>query len=168
MQIETNITRKDLLHFNSSLLLKLSSTYKTLAIISITVFILMLYLNGVPVSGSEWLILILASIGGGIGGVTGAFAANMLSILLSADVSNGSIGKHTYELRDEGLYELTSVNEGVTKWEGIHSIVLSGPFILFKISGFLYHIIPKRSFSSEQDFEAFYNEAMSKWKRKVK
>jgi len=166
MKVKTHITRSDLLRFNYKLLFKLKSTYRTLIFLWLSSFVFFVYLNGMPTSIINWLATIVGAFGGAIIAMLFGFIINMLNIILSSTISTGSIGEHEYELRDEGLYEKTNVNEGLTKWEGIEDIIIIDYFILFKISKYLYHIIPKRSFASKKEFDSFAVIATKKWKLK--
>lgn len=86
-------------------------------------------------------------------------------ILLSSSKTNGIIGVHEYEISEEGLHEKTAANEGLSKWEGIQEVTIAGPYILFRISGYLFHIIPKRSFVSLDAFNDFFKKSTDEWRR---
>ena len=89
---------------------------------------------------------------------------SMVFILTTSSKSNGILGEHEYEITSEGLLEKTKANEGLSKWSGIQEVRKAGSFILFRISGYLFHIIPKRSFESDEEFYEFLGMAKDKWR----
>jgi hypothetical protein len=62
------------------------------------------------------------------------------------------------------LYEKKSANEGVSKWEGIQELQTTGGYLLYRISGYLYHIIPYQSFSSDEARKEFQCTSLQYWK----
>ena len=164
MEVTTDIKRNDLIRFNLAILPRMRSTYVTILSIAILVFAFIAWNKGFPQSNNDWFVIIAAAIGGGVGGMFAGVLISFIFILFSSSSSNGILGKHEYKLSSEGLYEVTSANEGLSKWGGIQEVKVVGPYILFRISGFLFHIIPKRSFSTTEDMHSFVTEALEHWK----
>jgi hypothetical protein len=165
MKVATDIQKSDLIYFNLNLLPRLKSTYLTVLVIAIFTFIFICWKNGCPVSTRQWLgILIPSAIGGVFGMLFGTFFT-IISILTKSSLNNGILGKHEFTLLDEGLYEKTSVNEGINSWEGISKMLVVGSYLLFQISGYLFHIIPKRSFSDEKQYREFISVARAHWEK---
>jgi hypothetical protein len=76
---------------------------------------------------------------------------------------DGSIlGKHTFEILDEGLREFSDLGDGITKWKGILAIKDNKDYIYSFTDNNVAHIIPKRSFSNEAECESFLNELKSR------
>lgn len=165
MKIETEITRNDLIRFNLAILLRMKSTYVTIIVVSVIIFSFLAFNNGLPKTSINWLSIIFASIAGGIGGMLGGIIFSLISILFSSNKNNGILGYHEYTVDEKGLYEKTKANESLNKWEGIHEIIITKSFLLFKISGYLFHIIPKRSFLTDEEFKEFINIAYEKWSK---
>lgn len=163
MRVNTNIRRMDLVHFNLVLLPRLRSTYTTIGVLAFLIFVLLYWQNGAPDSAREWTVLVIASLGGGVGGMVAGLIISMLFILTTSSKSNGILGEHEYEITPQGLLEKTNANEGLSKWSGIQDIRKVGPFLLFRISGYLFHVIPRRSFVSEEAFQDFFENAKRKW-----
>lgn len=165
MIVHTNIKRLDLIHFNLVLLPRLRSTYVAMGMIASVVFVFFLWESGVPKTAPSWMVMILASLGGGIGGMVAGTIVAMRFILATSSKSNGILGEHEYELTSEGLLEKTNVNEGLSRWSGIREVRKVGSFVLFRISGYLFHVIPRRSFESEDAFLEFIEKAKREWRR---
>ncbi len=164
MKVNTDIRRRDLIHFNLVLLPRLRSTYVTIAVIAFVVFAFLLWENGSPETVRNWTVMLIASLGGGIGGLIFGTIISMVFILTTSTKSNGILGKHEYEITSEGLLEKTNANEGLSKWSGIREVRKVGSFLLFRISGYLFHVIPSRSFESEKAFLEFLEKAKCEWR----
>lgn len=78
-----------------------------------------------------------------------------LTIILSTKKA-GVLGRHDYELKEDGLLEITEANETLTKWNGVESILKTKRFMLIQVNWYLFHALPARCFSSMQEFEEFY------------
>jgi YcxB-like protein len=59
------------------------------------------------------------------------------------------------EVRPEGLTVTTGTTTSLTAWEGIDRIVVSGNYTFFGCGGNGAHILPRRAFTEERDFEKF-------------
>ena len=69
----------------------------------------------------------------------------------------GILGKHTFRISDEGIWESTEHNNNLTKWSGILSVETTNKFIFIFVDTHMAHIIPKRYFNSEDDSNYFIN-----------
>jgi len=136
-----------------------------MAVIAALIFGFICWQKGIPQTPNNWKAIIFGSIGGGIAGMLFGTVFTMISILFMSTKSNGILGQHEYELTTEGLYEKTSANEGLSKWEGVTKIRTVGSYALFQISGYLFHIVPKRSFETEESFNSFVAYARNQWER---
>ena len=164
MKVIANIRRLDLIHLNLALLPRLRSTYVTIGAIALAVAAFVLWQNGVDDTVRNWKLVCLASLASGVGGMLIGMVITMIFILFTSSKSNGILGVHEYEITPEGLFEKTDANEGLNKWSGIQEIRIVGPFLLFRISGYLFHAIPKRSFESTEKFQEFVQMAQTKWR----
>jgi membrane protease YdiL (CAAX protease family) len=163
MEVTTDIKRSDLIRFNLAILPRMRSTYVTILSIALLVFAFIAWDKGFPQSSNDWFAIIAGSVGGGIGEMVVGVVMTFIFILMSSSSSNGILEKHEYKVSSEGLYEVTSANEGLSKWEGIQDVKVVGSYILFRISGYLFHIIPERSFSTEESLQLFVREALEYW-----
>lgn len=164
MKITVEIKKSDMILFNLSILPRLKSTYIGLLIISLFTFIAIYLEHGIPYSASDWGFTLLASAIGGVLGIVFGFIISITYVILTSSSKNGTLGKHEYTLSEEGLYEKTIANESLNKWAGISDINVVGNYLCFKISSYLYHILPKHSFESEMQFNEFVSLSKNYWK----
>ena len=155
MKVEAVISRADIIRLNCLLLPRQRSTYLAILMIAFILFAVTAHSKGMPVNFGQWLTYVFVSICGGVGGIIGGFITSTLFILLSSKSTNGVLGTHYYEITPTGLLESTSANEGLSKWQGIQYIRVLNSYVVIQISGFLYHVVPKRSFASDEEFREF-------------
>lgn len=163
MRVTTNLSKKDLIRFNLTILPKLRSTYVGILSITICVFVFICWKNGFPQTQKNWIALIIGSLAGGLFGMFVGVVFSLISVLLMSSSKNGVLGEHEYTLTPEGLHEKTSANEGLSKWSGITKVKVAGSYLLFQISGYLFHIVPASSFNTEEDFGEFVSASMEHW-----
>jgi hypothetical protein len=65
------------------------------------------------------------------------------------------------EVRPEGLAVTTGTTASLTIWEGIDRIVVSDTHAFFYRNNLATHILPRRVFADERDFEEFVESARS-------
>lgn len=75
----------------------------------------------------------------------------------------GVLGEHNFDLREDGLFETTGVNETLTKWKAIRSIKHYKKYIMVWIGAGFYSI-PKKSFDSPEQYEEFGIQLIKSWK----
>ena len=164
MKVTATIRRSDVALFTALVTPRVRSTYVGVAVLMIFIFVALLWLKGVPTSTRGWIAIAAGSLGGSVAGMVVGLLISLATVLLSSTAASGLIGEHEYEIRPDGLAERTAVNDGVNKWGGIQAVHRLGPFICFRISGYLYHLIPRRSFENDVQFHAFYDAALRAWK----
>lgn len=164
MKVVTNIKKRDLVRLNFQMLPKFRSTYITIICIALFAFMFICWKSGIPHTMEKWIVASSVSLVGGVFGTLLGFLMNLVPIIFSSTKDNGVLGLHEYTLTPEGLHESTSANEGLSKWEGISKIKVSGQYLLFQISSCLFHIVPARSFSSSEEFNEFVSYATESWK----
>jgi hypothetical protein len=142
-------------------------TYISVAVIALAAFALILWKHGSPDTTRDWLIMAVASLAGGVGGMVAGTVVSMISILVASTKTNGILGEHRYEIRSDGLFEKTDANESLNRWSGIREIRRLGSFLIFRISDYQFHVVPKRSFESEAAFLEFLENARGKWHQAV-
>ena len=163
MRVTVNIRKMDLVRFNLAVLPKLRSTYVTILVIAVFVFVFICWKNGLPQAQKAWIAIIIGSFSGGLFGMLFGVVFSMISILLMSSTKNGILGQHEYTLTEEGLHEKTSANEGLSKWAGITKVKVAGSYLLFQISGYLFHIVPLRSFETKEISNEFVSLSMEYW-----
>lgn len=97
-----------------------------------------------------------------ISAAAGALASVILSIVFSAlrvrsslKPGDGILGDHLYELREDGLYEKTEINESLTAWAEIQGALSVREFIFIELRNGSFHPIPKQFFESMQSESDF-------------
>jgi YcxB-like protein len=58
---------------------------------------------------------------------------------------------------------MTIANEGLSKWIGIVEIKEAGNYLLFRINDYPFHVIPKRSFQTNEEYEKFLSFSKHEW-----
>lgn len=164
MKIEIELRRRDLILFNLALIPRMRSTYITIALIAAGAFIYFCFQYGIPATKEDWLVPLTASLGGGIGGMVAGTLFSIIFIVFSSSASNGVLGSHQFEISPDGLREKTIANEGLNKWCSIQEIRTVGPYLLFRISAFLFHVIPIKSFENKKAFLEFEKTAKDLWR----
>jgi hypothetical protein len=153
----------DLVFFNLAILPKLRSTYVSILVITLFVFGFICWKNGFPQTQNDWIAVIISSISVGFFAMFFGVVFSMISLLLMSSTKNGILGQHEYTLTNDGLHEKTSANEGLSKWSGITKVKVAGSYLLFQISGYLFHIVPVRSFETKESFNEFVSLSMEHW-----
>lgn len=74
---------------------------------------------------------------------------------MAANRQSGVLGTHNYTITGEGLFECTEANEALVKWSGICSVKITKNHIFVGINSYLFHVLPKRSFSTEKEYCEF-------------
>ncbi len=75
--------------------------------------------------------------------------------LIFISKKKGTIGSHIFQIDDSGFYEKTTSTELKTGWGAISSAYKTKNYLYIKVNMVLVHVIPKRSFQSENDFFMF-------------
>lgn len=77
------------------------------------------------------------------------------------------MGKHRFEITEDGFKESTEYNEMFTKWEGIKSIEETKKQIFIFLDRHMAHIIPKRYFKNDEEVREL-KEFLNSYINKVK
>jgi len=160
MKVSTNINKTDLIYSNYSLWLKFKSTYITILLLSVCVFLHISWKSGFPYEIENFVTVIISALLNGAGGFLTYTLICIISILFTSKVNNGILGERQYEITPEGLYIKTIANEGIQKWEGITYVRKTNSFIYLQVTCYLFYIIPKRSFDTPDDFQRFFNASL--------
>ncbi|MCX2781185.1 YcxB family protein [Microbulbifer thermotolerans] len=162
MKIETQITKKDLIHLSCHFFPRSRGTWIYFIMLFLGFFAFISYKDGFTFSQKSMLIGVVASFIGALVSTLIAWLWNLGCILLTSNTKSGVLGKHEYVITDEGLSESTEANESLIKWSGIDDVKINKNYILIRINQYLFHIFPRRSFSSLSKYEEFGNVLSSK------
>ena len=164
MQVTVNLSKKDLILFNLHAVPRMKATYRSFILLASFIGIVVLIENGLPETGMQWIyFLISVGLGGLAGGLVGILFC-LFSILMTSSKENGILGEHVYTIDEQGFHEKTTANEGLNRWTGVQSVAQYGPYLVFQISSYLFHVLPERSFSSREQFLDFKRLAISAWR----
>ena len=105
----------------------------------------------------------VGALGGGIFGTVGGLLCSMAFALSSSTAKTGVLGRHDFEIREDGLFESTPANEQLNRWAGITAVERTAAFIYVGINAYLFHVIPRRSFASQSEYDAFFEALRSRW-----
>ena len=158
MTITVTITRSDLFWVHVQALPRVKSTYIILSIIWASLFFSR-YLddeNAHPILALVFATFIVASLI-----LLSMYVISFLFYFLLGFKTSGVLGNHQYQITPEGLLEETDVNRTLTKWSGMTKLLKTKRYLFVQISWYLFHIIPRRAFKSNEEFESFCNEIHS-------
>ncbi len=157
ISIETDINRRDLFTLNA----KLPFVTKGFWVVACIAWAFLFYSG--RANGHSILVNLLSSGVVAIGCMAVGVAISIVIVLSKANEGKG-LGYHKFTLKDEGLLEETSGNTTLTKWAGIIRVLRMKNYIAIQNSPGTAHLIPKRAFISETEFESFYHDILSKSK----
>jgi hypothetical protein len=157
--VTVEITRLDLIRCNLQTLLSVRRLWSTFALVGALVVGYVLIRHGVPTTPWNWFVLFLATIGGAAGAVLVGFFVSSLWILIVSSSAPGVLGVHRYTFRDDGLFEQTSANETLLKWQGARSVHPMPAFLVIEVTHALVHLLPRRHFTSDEHYQRFSERA---------
>jgi len=163
MQIVAEIRRSDLAHLHFYLVPRLKGNWILVAVIALAVIAWAIYTSRGPLTVTKLAIAVFSGLVGGIIGTLIGTTLNLLGVLAMSS-KGGVLGCHEYELRADGLFERTSANEQLAKWSGIDAIEMIGSLIYVRINGYLFHLIPRRSFATDSAYAEFFERLRSSWR----
>jgi hypothetical protein len=156
--ITVTLTRWDLVRLNVSLMARIRSTWMLLVVMTLGAGLLHASIGGLPSTARAWLIMSLAvamaaAMGSGAGLVVAVFL-----VLFGSDPDT-ALGDRTYLFEADGLRERTSGNDSIIRWGDVRDVRRIGDFILINVAPGLYHALPRRSFNSPREYQAFWQAA---------
>lgn len=163
MRVVTDIQKSDLLRLHLHYLPRLKGNWIFVGAIALAVIAWAVYTSASPFTAKKLGIAIFSGLVGGLAGLLITTTINFLAILATSSKKAGVLGHHEYEIRSDGLFERTTANEQLSKWSGIAEIQRTASFIYVSINGYLFHIIPRRSFASAQQYDEFFAQLQTNW-----
>ena len=167
MKVTAIVGRRDVLRLNAYLAPRQQSNWILFGILWAFIFIVMMFYFKFPLNLRGIGTGLASAFGGAVGGTAIGLTIQIVQILVASRKRNGILGEHHYEIQKDGLFERTEANEGLAKWSGIERILKPKRFIVIGITGFLFHIIPRSAFKTEQEFEQFFMELRARWQKAV-
>ena len=154
--VSVHITRWDLARLSVFALPRHASFRWVLAALAAFIVIQLSMTRKTPASGIEYGAIALTAVIFVLGAAVLMFLLNLVVIVLASRESNGVLGLHEYQVREDGLMEITSANETLTKWGGATALHRSSNFVYIQVAPGLFHLFPRRCFPSDESMELFW------------
>jgi hypothetical protein len=154
-QVEVEIRRSDIALFSLHLLPRDKSNWIFVLVVGVLTFLFLAVTENLT-TAHTFGIAIFASVCAGITALLAAFVISLIFVTATASENAGVLGTHTYSVEPDGLREVTKQNETLQKWTGIQTCGKSKRLIWLRITGHLFHIIPRQSFATSHDFNNFW------------
>ena len=156
MEIQTSITRLDLIRINFRLWPNIRANWIILAIIWIGTFALGIFqlvdeitlLNVVGFSAA------IATVVAPLLSAFSFFVCLIVSISMASERTG--LGQHEYQITSVGLRETTRLNDELSKWASFQKVWNFGSYLVLMKHWAAIHIFPKRCFDSPEHMEQFY------------
>ena len=155
MIINTNINKNDLVKLNLYVFPRSKTTWISFIVIYLGLFLFLCFKPDFEFVYKDILFASITSFINTLVGLTFIFACNLVSVLFMSGDKDGVLGLHKYAIKEGGLHETTEANEALIKWAGISEVIQNNNYILVQINHYLFHVIPKRDFSEQAEFEKF-------------
>jgi hypothetical protein len=163
MKVTATIDRWDLVRLNVHLLPRMRANWIAVAAFSVALFCALTFLPPQRLSPPAMLENLVWALGGAVLAIVLGAAVCIAWILSVANQKTGVLGEHEFEIRSDGLFERTSANEGLNRWKGIQSVSRSGNQIHVRINAFLWHVIPRHGFKSDEEFHRYFELLRQRW-----
>jgi len=171
MELKVNINREDYLHYTRHILLKKGMDWKLFSFlfvitgtILVTIPIISSYFT------SEDIVISLSDLGGKLAIFSALFY--ILHIAYRNRVIDSSeyiphekgchLGEYKISILDEGFKRSSDIHEQMTNWRAIKSVEKDNNSIYLLLDQVTGHIVPKRSFDTEEAYKAFYDTVLGK------
>lgn len=158
MKVTVDITREDFWHLNKYAMLHLNK-YKGYVIAYMVIIPIILFV-AFQVLDMELVYSAVSAVVLGVLLDIYFFVRLKSKIMKLPEKKSGLLGEHIIELSEDGIKESTDVNESFSKWDGVHSVKRDKSHFYIFLNSMAGHIIPRRSFVSEDEAEQFYKKAV--------
>ena len=164
MQVTADIRRSDLMHLNLYVYPRHRNTYILFAIFVVIGLAMPLVFDGK--FSSQGLIRGLGiGVAMGVAMVIFTFLICVFGQALFSPKNTGRLGVRTYNLQDDGFEWASETGNGKQKWTAISAVTKTRDYVLIAVTPSLFFIVPSRSFPSGEAFNAFFDQALTLWKR---
>jgi len=111
-----------------------------------------------PSAKDPMMVGIIITVSGFIVLITALLVLLAMYVMVNPKLKKGTLGEHTFEVTEGGFIESTAYNKTEHTWSSIDKIKKIFGYVLIRVSGHLWHIIPTRHFSKRSELEAFVEE----------
>ncbi|HEX9145538.1 MAG TPA: YcxB family protein [Candidatus Binatia bacterium] len=162
MKVSADIDRRDVFLVRLFSLPRSRANWYFTAILALIFFAFLLF-RAPGISVLTILVAAFVAVGAAVGALLGGFLANSAQMMLTPEKNSGVCGLHDFSLSPTGLHESTAVNDSLYQWSGIQSVVRVRSYMLVHINNYSAYVIPRRSFASNAEFDAFFEQAATRW-----
>ena len=157
MHLRVTLFKSDIARANLLLLTKSPSSIKGIAIfvIAIGAFI---YWSRSPETPIDWLVLGVSAVIGGLLAFAVSCSISLVWILSNSTEKAGVVGEHYFEITEQGFHEKTNQNDSLQGWSGMLKPMRSKQLTLVRINAYLFHVLPRRAFADDHEYDAWWNE----------
>jgi hypothetical protein len=154
--IVCRLTQWDLLALNVEFMPRLGTLWAGLLLLSLGAGSLVVLSDGVSELARTLLVLAsAAALLGALASMAGFLFA--IGIVSSSPVHNPLLIDHSYTFEREGLLTRTGDHEAFIEWSRVRDVRRTRRFILIDVAPGLYHALPRRSFRSSREYQAFWS-----------
>jgi YcxB-like protein len=157
MHLRVTLSKADVARANLLLLAKSPSSLKGIGIFTAALGAL-LYFTRTPDTATNWAVLAVAALIGGVAAFVVSCSISLLWILKNSTDEAGVTGEHLFEITDDGFRDKTAQNDTLQAWKGMWKPLRSRHLILVRINAYLFHVLPRRGFTDATEYEAWWNE----------
>jgi len=161
MRLHADITRADIVRLNLYMLFRSRGSIAVFLALAAVIFALGLAANW-PTTTTAWVSAGVGSLLGAFAGLLVGGAISVVWVLASSTEKGGVLGAHTYEVLPEGFRERTAHNESLYKWPSLLTPIRTKSFLLVRVNSFLFHVLPRRAFADQAEYEAVWQELISR------
>ncbi|GGC64836.1 YcxB family protein [Undibacterium terreum] len=158
MDISVDLKKKDLVAVNFYMFPRLRGNWVFFILLTAGIFAYIFFARK-PRGAYDIATAAFSALAGGIAASVFTVVSNLLRTLFTVGKDSDVLGVHHYSISEQGLEERTTANETLHTWKSIQSITKLPGCILIRINSYLFHIVPRRAFATDEEFNSFYQRA---------
>ena len=163
MKIQTEVRRIDVIRAIIEVHIVTRQTYIFLAFAAAFILFLNVFNDDFENSFSWWFSYSVLSVWFILIGLMVSMLIAIPFVIFSSSHYRGVVGWHEFEISENGFSEKTNINEDKISWAGINKIRITESSIIMIKNNYFFYLIPRRAFSSEQEFAEFADTARISW-----
>jgi hypothetical protein len=156
--IVCRLTQWDLLTLNVGFMPRLATLWAGLLLLALGAGFGVVLSDGLSELARTLLVLVsAAALLGALASMAGFLFA--IGIVSSSPVDNPLSIDHSYTLGPEGLLTRTGKLDAFIEWSRVRAVRRTRRFILIDVAPGLHHALPRHSFGSSREYQAFWSAA---------
>ena len=154
--IVVRLTQWDLLALNVGFMPRLLGLWTTLLLASLGGGLTLVLANDLSATARALLVSSVAvALLGALASMAGFLFA--IGIISTSPQSNPLLEGRSYQFQPDGLRTRSGERDALIEWSRVRHVRLTPRFILIDIAPGLFHALPRRSFQSPREYQAFWN-----------